>query len=1369
MGRLPSLVGAALVAAAGFSAFPGSSAQPPTPPTDFAAVRPLLKTYCLNCHSTAAKKGSLDLERFAGAADLRKELKVWEQVAEQVEAGEMPPAGRPQPSADERKRLVAWVRGFLDGEARSRAGDPGHVPLRRLSNAEFDYTIRDLTGVDLRPAREFPADGAAGEGFTNAAEALADVSPALFAKYLNAAKELADHGVLLPDGFRFSPAKTRRDWTDEATAALRRFYAGVAPPDGRLNPAPYLAAAVKHRERLLAGTTTPEAAAAAEKLNPKYLTALVRALTGATPSGPLGALRARWRAATEKDVPALAADVAAWQAALWTTTRIGSYMRPVGAGFAENPARQLATDPAAVTSVPLRLGVKVPPGQSEVVVWLAAREPGGAAGKVVWQRPRFEAAGKPPLLLRDYADFGPTYEADLRTAFADTTKYLAAAVELANDVKAAPDAVAKAKGLDAAFLRRWAEVVAVPVKRAAGSAFEHPAAPLELLTEKSPSPDNRPAITGWRKAGTDLPVVVANSSDKDELIPGRVAARGVGVHPLPQEFVAVAWKSPVTGAVRVEGQVAHAHPACGNGVAWRLEHRRGGRAAVLGAGAVDLGKSTRLPSATATVEKGDQLVLVVDARDGNHVCDMTGVSFTITETAGSGWAWDLGGDVAGSITAGNPHADRHGHADTWAFVRGASGKGGPAPTIPPDSVLGRWRLAAADPARAGEATELAGRVQALLSGPRPANEKSADRGLYDRLVTAEGPLFVGVDLSRITAPPPARLAFALPQERFTGADLVTPAGAVTEIRLPATLFAGREFVVDARPDGPVGNRVIQVRAATSPPDPGTRWDGPVLASRTGAGYAKLKAGHDAFRAVFPLYLCFPNVVPTDEVVSLKMFHREDEPLRQLFLSDAEAKQLDHLWTEHRFVSRQPVAENDYLPQFIGFVTQDQPKAMETFFVGLRSAFRAKADDFLKEEAAAAPKQLDALLAFAARAYRRPLGDAEKAGLLALYRTVREKGAGHDEAFRGVLARVLVAPAFLFRVEQAPAGREPGPVTDWELASRLSYFLWASLPDEELRALAAAGRLRDPAVLAAQVERMLRDDRVRALAVEFGTQWIHVRGFDELKEKNEALFPTFDAKLRGAIYEESIRFFDDFFRAGRPVTSLLDADHTFVNETLAKHYGIPGVTGPEWRRVDGVKKYGRGGVLGLASVQARQAGASRTSPVLRGNWVVETLLGEKLPRPPANVPQLPETEGADKLTMRQQVERHAKDASCATCHVRIDPFGFALEKYDPIGRLREKDLGGLAVDTRATLRDGTAFDGIDGLRTYLLTRKRDVVTRLFCRRLLGYALGRAVTLSDSALLDEMVTALNQNDGRVTAAVQTIARSPQFRMVRGRDAE
>ncbi|MBY0227786.1 MAG: DUF1592 domain-containing protein, partial [Gemmataceae bacterium] len=432
-------------------------------------------------------------------------------------------------------------------------------------------------------------------------------------------------------------------------------------------------------------------------------------------------------------------------------------------------------------------------------------------------------------------------------------------------------------------------------------------------------------------------------------------------------------------------------------------------------------------------------------------------------------------------------------------------------------------------------------------------------------------------------------------------------------------------------------------------------------------------------------------------------------------------------------------------------------------------FRKRADEFLEEEASAEPAHLRQLLDFAGRAYRRPLTEKEKADLGGLYAGLRKKGHGHDEAFRKALARVLVSPSFLFRVEKAPESKKPGPVDDWELASRLSYFLWASMPDDELRKLAAEGKLKDGKVLEAQARRMLKDPRARALAVEFGTQWLHVRDFASFSEKNEKLFPTFDAKLRKDLDEEGVRFFLDLFQEDRPVGTILDSDHAFLNEALAKHYGIPGVKGEHFRRVDGVRKHGRGGVLGLASVQAKQSGASRTSPVLRGNWVVETLLGEKLPRPPKDVPQLPEEEGAGKLTVRQQVERHAKDKSCAVCHVRIDPFGFALEGFDAIGRKREMDLAGQPVDAKAVLKDGTAFEGIDGLRAWLVKEKRDAVARLFARRLLGYALGRATALSDTSLIDEMAAEMKKDEGKVGAAVRAIVRSPQFRMVRGSEQE
>ena len=212
--------------------------------------------------------------------------------------------------------------------------------------------------------------------------------------------------------------------------------------------------------------------------------------------------------------------------------------------------------------------------------------------------------------------------------------------------------------------------------------------------------------------------------------------------------------------------------------------------------------------------------------------------------------------------------------------------------------------------------------------------------------------------------------------------------------------------------------------------------------------------------------------------------------------------------------------------------------------------------------------------------------------------------------------------------------------------------------------------------------MLKDDRVRSLATEFACQWLDIRGFDEHNEKSEREFPQFGT-LRGAMYEESVRFFMDFFARDRSLLDVLDADRAFLNEALAKFYEIPGVVGPEWRRVDGVKARGRGGVLGMAALLAKQSGASRTSPVLRGNWLLETLLGEKLPKPPKNVPVLPESElDTDGLTIRQLTEKHRNIESCMKCHEKMDPFGFALEGFDAIGRRRATDLAGRPVDTSA---------------------------------------------------------------------------------------
>jgi hypothetical protein len=304
------------------------------------------------------------------------------------------------------------------------------------------------------------------------------------------------------------------------------------------------------------------------------------------------------------------------------------------------------------------------------------------------------------------------------------------------------------------------------------------------------------------------------------------------------------------------------------------------------------------------------------------------------------------------------------------------------------------------------------------------------------------------------------------------------------------------------------------------------------------------------------------------------------------------------------------------------------------------------------------------------------------------------------------------------------------------------------------------------MLAAQARRMLRDDRARRLAIEFGCAWAHIHDFESLDEKSERHFPTFGA-LRGAMYEEAIRFFSDLFQNDASVLTIFDADHTFLNGDLAGHYGIPGVTGSEWRRVEGVRQHGRGGLLGLGATLSKQSGASRTSPILRGNWVAEVLLGDKLPRPPKDVPPLPEDEAVETLTVRELTEKHTVDPKCYGCHRRIDGYGFALESYDAIGRLRTKDLGGRPIETRTQVFDGTVIDDAQSLRDYLLREKRGTVLAQFNRKLLGYALGRGVMLSDQPLLAEMHHQLEKHDFRFSAAVESIVRSRQFREIRGRE--
>ena len=1031
--RLTSAVGWCLVVAGVLGSAPLAGAD------DYAQrIRPLLKKYCLGCHSTDAKKGGLDMERFATLEQVRADVEPWQAMVGMLENDEMPPKGKPRPTAEERRGLIAWIHDFLEREAQLRAGDPGPVLVRRLNNAEYSFTIRDLTGQDLRPARHFPADGAAGEGFLNATDALT-ISPDLLSKYLEAAKEIAAHAVLLPDGFRFSASTFREDWVNEILSEIVELYAKYTNEIGEVPLDRYLNATLVHRDGLLSGGTSIAEIAHAEKLSPKYLQLLWQVLTTDHRSMLLDGIRAKWREAAPEDLPGVLTEIRRLQGLLW---------------HKQEPVSDAALDdryvPATVTFTDKHTyNLGIPKTDDDVVFYLAAQTVAGGEGqtRIILERPRFESEKKPAVGLRD------------------------------------------------AFQRA-----------------------LKATPKTEP--------------GKEPPAPPEGSS--------------------------------------------------------RLDESRFGR-----------------------------------------------------------------------------------HPDNKQF----------------------------------EATSL------LLSGSE-----------------------------------------------------------VLEVRLPGALVSERTFVVEARLDsGSSPETLVRLYVQKTPALPqferGLMWqyreassgrsllmvgDDPVFRSQ-------LSRSAEQFRRIFLARVCYPGVIVRDAVVTLERFHRGDASLSRLLLSEEERQRLDRLWEELHYVSGDALQVWNSLAT----LTQGEMKIYEKVKEEVERRAKHTEDSWLASE----PFHLESILDFAARAFRRPLTEPEQQSLRDHYQLLRKNELPHDEAVRAVLARVFVSPKFLYRIEQSAEGKEPEPISDWELATRLSYFLWSSLPDEELSQAAGAGRLHDSRVLAYQIRRMLQDSRIRALAIEFGAQWLEVRGFDQFQGKNLELFPTFNAELRGAMYEETILFFEDMIESDRPIWQLIDADHAFLNETLAKHYGIPDVRGDEFRRVDGVQKDGRGGILGLASVLAKHSGASRTSPVLRGNWIAEFLLGEKLPRPPDGVPELPDGESVGDLTIRQLVEKHAELEQCAVCHQRVDPLGFALEQYDTIGRWRDKDLGGRPVDAKARLQNGTEFEGINGLRQYMLKERRADFVRQFCRKLLGYALGRRVILSDRQLLKEMAVALEENDGRLSAVIFAVVNSKQFRLIRG----
>ncbi|MCC6796944.1 MAG: DUF1592 domain-containing protein [Candidatus Hydrogenedentes bacterium] len=401
---------------------------------------------------------------------------------------------------------------------------------------------------------------------------------------------------------------------------------------------------------------------------------------------------------------------------------------------------------------------------------------------------------------------------------------------------------------------------------------------------------------------------------------------------------------------------------------------------------------------------------------------------------------------------------------------------------------------------------------------------------------------------------------------------------------------------------------------------------------------------------------------------------------------------------------------------------------------------------------------------ARRAYRRPPASEEIEKLTGFVDLAYENDDTFEQGIEIALQAILVSPQFIYRIEHnAPArfGKEERRLEDYELASRISYFIWSSMPDAELLDAAHDGALRNPRVLRTQLQRMLRDPRSIALADHFAGQWLEFRNMT-IADPDPKLFPLFNDGLRNAMTQETMLFFESIVQNDRSILDFIDADYTYLNEALAKHYGIDGVTGAAFRRVV-VDPAQRGGVLTHASILTVTSYPTRTSPVLRGVWVLQNILASPPPPPPPDVPALEAAKIDPNAPMRAKLEEHRKNESCASCHARIDPLGFGLENFDAVGAWRTTE-GGQTIDNSGTLPDGRSFSGVAELKKTLMDRKDDFA-RCLTQKMLTYGLGRGLEPYDAPAIDKMVENLARNDYRFSALVYEIVRSLPFQKRRG----
>jgi hypothetical protein len=964
-------------------------------------VKPFVTTYCVMCHGGASPAAGLDLRPYTSLSTVVRDYGQWNLVLEKLSAGQMPPKPMKQPPAEMRAAVVEWIKGVRANEAKKNAGDPGVVLARRLSNAEFNYSVRDLTGVDLKPTREFPVDPANPAGFDNSGESLT-MSPALMNKYLQAAREVADHMVLTPDGFDFAPYPMLVE-TDRDRYSIERIMHFYDSQDTDF--ADYFEAAwkYKHRKELGKANATLASTAAESKLSAKYLPMVWDILEGKQDEvGPIAKLRGMWRhmalpGAWEEEIRAQAVEMRDYVVRIRKVTAM-EFAAPIVRGL--------------------------PAGSQPLMNWK-------------WRQFNSHRRDSDPEALR-------------------------------ND--------------------------------------------------------------------TDPPPVVPE-------IP-----RYPGLH---QE-----------GAYRAAALMKKARAAEPELVVPAAEHAR----------------------YQAAFEK------FANVFPDNFYIRERGRYFP-----------DDSQDKGRLLSAGY------------------------------HNVMGYWR------------------------DDTPLSELILDENGQKRL-----------------------------ERLWTEFDFI----ADHTNRTWAQFYFNQSGAVDGK----------GAESGTERP---------------------VDKALDSTEVIFAM--------------------------RDKYIAKAEA-------------AKNPVAV----------------EAMKYHFQWINDTLRT--NEKLRVEAE--PLQIQQLLKFTEKAYRRPLTPGERDDTVTFYHTLREKnGLSHEDAIRDSIVRVLMSPKFCYRIELKsgvagkPASGARVPLSDYALANRLSYFLWASMPDEELLAHAKAGDLQKPEVLKAQAHRMLADSRVRGLATEFGGNWLNFRQFETISSVDRERFPAFTNELKEAMFEEPVRFLENVVRNDGSVLDLVFGKYTFVNPVLAKHYGMPEVEGgaAHWVKIDDAVQFGRGGLLPMAVFLTQNAPGLRTSPVKRGYWVVKQVLGEVIPPPPPNVPELPHDEAKLDAPLREVLAQHRNNPACASCHQRFDNYGLAFENYGPIGGRRTKDLAGHPVDTKVTFSNGWQGEGFQAIEQYIREHRQNDFLDNLSRKLLTYALGRSLMLSDEPTIEQMKQSLSANGYRFRPLVDAIVTSSQFRTKRGPEKE